>query len=377
MASVNQSVNQRLADASIDHGIDLLHYANGVVLRMIALLNRVDADLAAALSAALERLPAESFTVERLEGLLGSVRSLNQMAYAATGSELLHELRRLVEYEAGHQYDLFGAVVPPQVQASVGIAAVNVEQVYAAAMARPFQGRLLREWAAGIEAGRMQRIRDAVRMGYVEQQPIADIVRRVRGTRARGYSDGIIEIDRRHAEAVVRTAIGHTAGVTRDRFYEGNGGLVKAIQWVATLDARTSETCRPRDAKQYTPDTHKPIGHSLPWLGGPGRAHWSCRSSAVPVLKSWRELGGGDIQEFAPSTRASMDGQVAAKTTYADWLQRQSAARQDEILGPKRGALLRKGGLELPDLYDHRGRYLTLDELRARDAAAFERAGLQ
>jgi hypothetical protein len=93
------------------------------------------------------------------------------------------------------------------------------------------------------------------------------------------------------------------------------------------------------------------------------------------VVKSWRELGI-DMDEMSPGTRASMDGQVPADMSYGAWLKKQSAARQDDILGPSRGALLRKGGLEMERFYNDKGRYLSLDELRERDAAAFKRAGL-
>lgn len=175
----------------------------------------------------------------------------------------------------------------------------------------------------------------------------------------------------------MRTAVSHTAGFTRDRFMEGNSDLIKAQVWTATLDSRTSEVCRPRDGKQYQPvSPYKPIGHSLPWLGGPGRAHWNCRSTAVPVVKSWRELTGVDGLEFSHSERASMDGAVPADLTYGQWLKRQSAARQDQILGPTRGALLRRGGLEVDKFYSDKGVYLTLDQLRERDAAAFKKAGV-
>jgi hypothetical protein len=146
---------------------------------------------------------------------------------------------------------------------------------------------------------------------------------------------------------VVRTAISHTAAFTRERFYEANAKLVASVQWVSTLDNRTSPMCRLRDGLQYTQDTHKPIGHSVPWGAGPGALHWCCRSTSTVVTKSWKRLTGVDIEEFSPSTRASMDGQVPEETTYAEWLGKQSASRQDEILGPTRGALLRKGGLEL------------------------------
>ena len=80
-----------------------------------------------------------------------------------------------------------------------------------------------------------------------------------------------------------------------------------------------------------------------------------------------------DIDEMTPGQRASMDGQVPADTTYSQWLSRQSAARQDQVLGPERGRLYREGGMKMEDFYTDRGVWLTIEQLRERDAAAFER----
>ena len=93
------TANERLQDAAVSHAVDLQQYGTGVVRRVMALLNRADADLAAALTQALERLPAGEFSVERLESLLVSVRMLNAQAYGLVGQELTAEMRRLVEYE--------------------------------------------------------------------------------------------------------------------------------------------------------------------------------------------------------------------------------------------------------------------------------------
>jgi hypothetical protein len=370
------TANERILDAEIGHQVDLQRYSNGVVRRILGLLNRTDADLFAQLTAALARMTPETFTVQRLEELLGSVRALNLQVHQQLDRALTEELRALAEHEAGFQLRLFEAVIPPQVQVHVAVTPVVAEQVYAAAFSQPFQGRLLREWAGSLEAGKLARIRDAVRMGYVEQQTVDQIVQRVRGTWARGYQDGVIEISRRDAESVVRTSISHIAGFTRDRFYSANDDLVQAVQWVSTLDGRTSEGCRLRDGLKYTAtNPHRPIGHKVPWLGGPGRLHWNCRSTSAPVLKSWRELGI-PMDGLDAGTRSSMDGQVPADMTYGQWLQRQSAARQDDVLGPTRGALFRRGGLPLERFSNDRGRYLTLAELAQREAQAFRAAGV-
>ena len=117
-----------------------------------------------------------------------------------------------------------------------------------------------------------------------------------------------------------------------------------------------------RDGRQYTCDAHSPIGHSLSWLGGPGQAHWNCRSSSTPVLKSWKELGL-DMNEMPEGTRASMDGQVAANLRYGDWFGKQSAARQDQIVGVTRGRMFRAGEMLFDQFSNNKGRLLTLKEL--------------
>lgn len=354
------SVNEQLQDSAIGHAIDFTRYSNGVVKRLIALLNRSDADIFAKIQLALERLPAESFTVERLDMLLQDVRRINEAAYLQLRHGLEGELRELVTYEASYQMQLFQSALPVQ----LSVAAVSVDQVYSAALARPMQNRLLSEWAKGMEADKMIRIRDALRMGYVEGETISQMVQRIRGTRAKGYEDGIIQTDRRNCEAIVRTAISHTANHTRQKFYEENESLIKALAWVSTLDSRTSSVCQARDGKQF------------PLNSGPRPpAHFNCRSTMVPVLRSWRELGI-DIDELPESTRSSMDGQIPETTTYQTWLKGKPASFQDDILGKTKGALFRRGDLPLDRFVDKAGKEYTLDQLREKNAAAFAKAGL-
>jgi len=364
------TANDRLAAEAVRHSAYLVQYENGVIRRIIALLNRSDARLAGELQSALERLTPESFTVQRLEKLLKSVREVNADAYKTLTGELEKQVREFADYEAGYQSALFERALPAQVVSEIGITAVNVEQAYAAALARPFQGRLLSEWAQSIESDRMVKIRDTIRMGFVANKTTDQIIRDIRGTAANKYADGVLEISRRHAAAVTQTALAHTAATVKDRFYEQNARLIKSIQWVSTLDSRTTPECRLRDGKQYDKD-HKPIGHSIPWGAGPGKLHWNCRSTSIPVLKSVTELGGKRDIEWSKSTRASMDGQVADDLTYAEWLKRQPADVQDDVLGKTRAKLYRDGKISFDRFYNDKGKFLTLDELRQRDSRAF------
>jgi len=356
------TANEVLFDESVAHAIDLQGYSNGVTRKIIALLNRVDADLAMQLERSLSQLTPSQFNVERIESLLLAVRSLNAQAYADISKELDVQLKDLTAYELGYQQQLYSSVLPN----SVTLTAVTMDRVYAGAMARPFQGRLLREWMAGLEATRANAIRDAVRIGFVESQTTSEIVKRIRGTKALNYADGLLNISRKNAESVVLTAINHTANYANSAFIDANADVVKGYRYSATLDLRTTELCASRDGNVYK------IGDPRPALP----AHIRCRSRYIGVLKSWREMGI-DIDEIDGLTRASLDGQVASNVTYNDWLKRQSVSRQNDVLGVVKAKLFRDGGLELNKFVSKQGHIYTLDELRARDASAFKKAGLE
>jgi SPP1 gp7 family putative phage head morphogenesis protein len=362
------SVNTELLDANLRHQIGVMRFSNGMVSRMVGLMNKADGHLFAELASAIERGKSAA-AIARLDAMLQSVRDLNARVYQQVESGIKTDVRDLAEYEIDFQTGLLKEVP------GLPINAVTLDQVYGAVTAKPFQGRLLSEWAKSIETDRMARIRDTIRMGIVSNETTSQIVQRIRGTKANGYADGIIQIDRRNAEAVVRSAISHTAAVTRDFVYQANSDLIKAVQWVSTLDSRTSPICRARDGLRYTCADHRPVGHAVPWLGGPGAAHWSCRSISTPVLKSYKELGI-DMPDMPNATRASMDGQVPSDTTYGEWFARQSAARQDVIVGPTRGQLFRKGGIAFDSFANDKGRMLTLAQLREIESGAFRKAGL-
>lgn len=350
-------------DEIIRHNIDLTRYSNHAVRRMLGILNRADSDIFAVLIAALERLPAQSYTVEYLEAMLGSVRALVAQAREAATVDLGGSMRDLAGLEADWQFTLYRNSLP----ITTNLAQVTAEQAYVAAYSRPFQGRLLKEWGASLEADKMTRIRSAVRMGYLEGKPTAKIVQEIRGTRANKWQDGLIEIDRRHAEAVTRTALSHTAGVTRERFWNANADILGDEVWISTLDGRTSQLCRIRDHLHYDPKTHAPLGHKIPYGAGPGRLHWCCRSTSCRLLAGQKEF---------PGTRASAGGQVEAGTTYGAWLKRQPAAVQDDVLGTTRGALFRRGDLTIDQFSNDKGKLLTIDQLRERNAEAFALAGV-
>jgi len=350
------TANEEVLDASVRHQIGILRYSSSVVRKVVALLNRVDDRLVGEL--AKRGIGDESFTKRRLELLLDSVRAIIAEAYGRATTTLNDELKSLASYERDFQIDMLrGAFRFDYIKPTSA-------QLYAAVTARPFEGRLLKDWYTDLEAGAYRRLRDTIRMGYVEGRTNDQIIRDIRGSRAAQYKDGVLEVSRRGAEATVRTAINHTATIARNETYKENASVIKGVVWVSTLDMRTTAVCRARD------------GHVYPLDSGPRPpAHIGCRSSTAPLLKSWKEMGI-NLKEALEGTRASMDGQVPASMTYQDWLRKQSKDVQDDILGVDKGKLFRKGGLPLDRFVDRSGKELTLEQLRQRESEAFSKAGL-
>ena len=347
------SVNDDILDALTDHAVRIEGLSNAQVRKTVALLKQIETDVTERLLTA-----GTDLSRARLETLLTEVQRIVASVTTSATGQLKIDLDALAVYEAQYQDDLFKDVLPVKWQTVVPAP----YQILAGVNARPFQGRLLSEWFSDLDATTFKSLRDAIRVGYVEGRTTDQIVRLIRGTKAQGYKDGIAEITRRHAETTVRTAIAHTTNYSAQLYYEANDDLVKGVQWVSTLDARTSVICRGLDGKLF------------PLRKGPRPpAHPACRSKVTPITKSWRELGI-NLDDAPPGTRASMDGQVAADLTYSDWLRKRPVDFQESILGKTKAALFRDGGLTLDRFVSPAGHELTLDQLKQQESAAWAKA---
>lgn len=367
-------VNDDIADALTRHQIGLQRLSNATVRKIIALLEQSDERI----QARLMRSDMSAMNRQRQERLLADIREILDSVYQDATGQLQIDLEALADYEGDYQLDMFRAQIPAEVD--IGLTRPSANQIIAATNARPFQGRVLREWYKKLADDAKARFRTTIRMGIVEQRTNAQIVADLYGEDGVG---GAVNIDRRAATTVVRTAVNHTATVARERVYSSNSRLIKGVQWLSTLDLRTSERCRGADGAvawlQGYSRSDFPRGTrflaDVPSFTNESRppAHYNCRSSTTPVLKSFQDLGlsGPDL---SPTTRASMNGQVAADQTYSDWLRKQPADVQDEVLGKRKGALFRRGEITLDRFIAEDGDELTLDELRTRERAAWNRA---
>ncbi|PHM69019.1 hypothetical protein [Xenorhabdus kozodoii] len=370
-----KSINELIMDELIAHSLFSGRYSTGVARRMVKALNEFDAELTTSLIVALEgvSIDADSFTMRRLESLLFSVRIINKNAVESAFSVLSREMLEHVRYEIGYYPSLFDSLLPDAILRRYPLVAVTEEMLYSSVMARPFQGKLLSEWADGLEKDRIARINNTVRHGYLNGESAIEIGRKIRGHANQGHKDGALQMSRANATTIAKTAINHLQATARDQFAESNKDILDCKQWLSTLDNKTSHDCIVRDRLRYTLEG-KPIGHKIPYKQGPGKIHFNCRSTETLVTKSWRELGI-DLDEMDAGTRASMDGQVPENTTFLEWIQRQSEWRQTQVFGETRFRLMKEGGMHPSQFYTDKGEFISLDKLRQIDEHAFREAG--
>lgn len=356
------SVNERLVNAAIEHAVYLERLKAGEVERIVKLLNReVIPDLLARVQSMLERIrlrgiDGAALGTQRYRDMISALDEIVRVGMKRLGDENAASLFDVARHESAWQVRTFEAAVPREIALEFELPDAGL--LRSIVTARPMQGHLLKDWWGELGRSTKRKVQAELNIGLTLGEDVDAIVRRMRGTREARYTDGILQGTRRSVASIVRTSVAHVSSHARAETAKANDDIVKGEKMVATLDLNTTAFCRAIDGQVF------PVG-----VGRRPPFHWGCRTTPVPVLKSWKELGL-PFKDLAPSTRASMDGQVPETLTYYDWLAKQSAERQDAVLGPARGAIFRRGKLSPSRFLDELGRPLTLRELDALEARA-------
>ncbi len=374
------TINDDLFDAANRHQIFLIRFGGSSARDILKLLAKAEADAIKILEARVEKLGPLAreaagrggVTSRRLDSLIKDLRAQSNDLRIALAGALKTALQALANLEI--------SLVDRRLNEAFGVNLGNLrpspEQLTALVSGGQMRGRTIKQWFTKLSVERLSRLESAVRLGIVEGDTAPQIARRYRQ---------LTGATRRAAEALVRTSVNHVGNQARELMYETNADIISMLRWTSTLDDRTSLICQTRDGRTYK------IGE-----GPRPPAHVNCRSLMTPVTKSWKVLAGENalkpgrgasnidrlfeknlaakgfnakqIQKIKARSRSSMNGQVPDGLTYQQWLKRQSASFQDEVLGPTKGKLFRQGGVKVDKFVDIRtGRPFTLEELAKKE----------
>lgn len=352
-----------IQDTLLRHQVLVQRLASGEVAKFKPFLTQMDR----ALRDSLADDAVTEFQRGRLEKLLSTVDSLLAGILNQYSKQLLLDLEEFARHEARFSAgaldaaSTFDAIIP------------SITQIRASILSTPLgvrgsgRGSLLKPFVDNWTKTQIRSVNGAIRRGAFEGKTNAGIIQELRGSHARGYKDGLLNVTARNAEAVVRTAVQHVATLAREESFAANADIIKAYQWLSTLDKRTCFSCAALDLREFPPD-----------FGPRPPLHVNCRCTLSIVLKD--EFAYLTKGETRASKGAEGGQQVAGDLSYYDWLKEQPASFQDQAIGPMRAKLLRDGGLSASRFaelnVDKYFAAMSLDEMKKIDPIAFKRAGL-
>lgn len=391
-----RNANRDLFDAMLRHQIQLLKMDRTISADIMAILDKTEVDIAKQIVKRLGEGGRSLLGTNRLKLLQDFIKNTRLEAWDQVDEKWISDLVEVAKNETkvakgiteGAAPVTFNLVLPP------------VNTLKAIVKTKPFEGRVMGEWSRKIAEADIQRMMDQINIGLVQGESGDAIASRIVGTaRLRGM-DGVTQITRNNAEAITRTAVNAITGAAREEFYNENPDVFGNERFVATLDGRTTPTCRANDGKIF----ERGSGPQPP-------LHFNCRSVRIPyfgedalfqrparaftektLLRQFAEQEGLD---YVPATRNSLpygmkgaydtfaQGQMRKLTsvipgneTYQTWLMRQPKDFQVDVLGKTRAMLFRQGGLTLDKFVDTSGRNYNIKELAQKYHDAFAKAGL-
>jgi SPP1 gp7 family putative phage head morphogenesis protein len=221
-----------------------------------------------------------------------------------------------------------------------------------------YNDRTLAAGWAGVSRYERVRLESVIRKGIAAGRTADEIALDVR-------KGNVHNISYNQSKSLVVTAITSVHAQSDHAVYKANEKALRGWQYVAVLDSRTTPLCAHRDGQIY------PVGdveHLPP-------AHFNCRSTTIPVFRSWADLAKlegvaevrrQNISKLTDKQKAFYDGQTPLRESYNDWLMRQSKEVQLQHLGDyQKVDLFRSGQLTVDKFTNPEGNSIGIRELRA------------
>lgn len=341
------AINDELINKTVRHQVMVQRFASGQARNVIPFLEQASEYLSA-------RLAEEGLTIRnrtRLRNLLSDVRQNLTVYYNGYTEQLNLDLLEFAGYEAE-----FNAGTLDSVLVDFETVTPSDEQVIAAATLRPMN---LNNQAVNMEQAisnwtptEINRVNSVITSGFFEGRTTQQLTNEVNSI--------VNGITKNNAAAIARTSVNHVSAQAKNEVYNDNSDVLIGYRIIATLDMRTTDTCKFFDQRVVKlTDDYKPIP---PF-------HYGCRTTTAPELDGRFSF----LDEGGERASVGADGgePVSAKTSYYQWLKTQPAAFQDEALGKTKGLIFRNAGLTTDEFKaaatNRMGQPLTIEEMAQKD----------
>lgn len=364
----------------VEHGFLLQRVNASLRKEALSILDSLAEEM---VSSAAQYAKLDKATGARFLALEKETNNVIQKAYGTLSKRHQGNLFELAKVEEAHARKL--------VNSGIGVDVfdkrINPKILEALAGGKIIDGSSAADWWQGQANNLKRRFSAEMSKGILLGESIGTLSKRIVGEDFKSKKGGIIKLSKTQAEMLVRTsvnAVSNEAALATFREL----GTVKGIQWVSTLDTRTTVICVALDGKQWRIEDLAPVGHDKAYPGG--NAHFGCRSARIAVTFSWEELSGkkipaidnktlqarideklkargmkpDQIEAALANARASMDGQVSKKLDFEGWAESKGNDFVESVIGPGKFQLWNEGKMTMSDLTDQFNRPLTVAELK-------------
>ena len=244
--------NEEIFDKTLEQQLNTLRVDGGLRRRVLRDLRKLESEIAIKIA---EIAPenASRFKATRLRDLLREVRSLIDADFRKIEEELREQLTELASVEATRQTQILSTAFAVGIS-TAAISTAKLNAIYRDAL---IEGAPSAEWWKRQSEQLKRSFEDQMRQGIILGDTNDQLVRRVRGTQAFGFTNGIMNTTRRNAEALVRSSVQSVANSARFESMELFQERFKSYKHVSTLDSKTSERCIVRDGKRWNAETKR------------------------------------------------------------------------------------------------------------------------
>lgn len=335
------NITDILSDLAITRSLVLQRVSNGLSSNVASAYQEIIDDITNAVKT------ADEITLKNMRVTISELKS----RVAPDIDFVKTDLTDLAKTEAGYVMASTNAVVGIDIFSKI-VPDKTLENIYKTSL---IEGATIKDWFSSLEKSMQTDLERGIKLGVSIGETNYDLAKRV---------DGVLNKGKAHAMAITRTSVATVSNQARQAVWEDNDDVIKGYEHLSTLDSKTSFVCSSRDGAMWDTD-----GKGLNAQGRKNRyqvppLHFNCRSTLVPVLKSWEELGIDGLDEIPRGTRSSLDGQISSGTNFEKWIGGKDATFQKKYLGAGRYELWKSGKITFSDLVNQQGRTLNMSELQ-------------
>lgn len=320
-------------DAAIARQLDLQRVATWILNDLLADLTELE-DRITGLVARHDPTGATRPTTQkaRLDALLIDINEATREIYREIQRRLLEHWEDLMENQSEEERNrllLFYGLDPKTDLAWKPAAMLIV-------------GATLAQWLTAQRTALVSRTRNILQAGLDNGQGNGELTAILRGRAPLAGMDSPTGQAKRELEVIIRTGTNGIPNEVLPAILKDTKLPAHGWQQISILDNRTTAICRAYANRRWDA-AFKPIGHDLPYNGGPPR-HMYCRSRVILILLEDNLTTPG----------------------FATWINSKTPEQQAKLFGKTELALWKKGRLTDAELIRQGNRQLSLDDLWKR-----------